>query len=92
MASIIHNVLNPWSASKIPSLAGKVAVVTGGNEGIAAAFITELFKHDIAKVIIASNDTARHADAVKHFSKEVGTDVSSKVNLEPYLLFPHKPY
>jgi len=79
MASIVHDMLNPWSASKIPSLTGRVAVVTGGNEGIAAAFITELFKHDIAKVIIASNDTARHKDAVEHFSKEAGKDVSSKV-------------
>jgi len=50
MASMIHDMLNPWSASKIPSLTGRVAVVTGGNEGIAAALIAELFKHDIAKV------------------------------------------
>lgn len=79
MASIIHNVLNPWSASKIPSLVGRVAVITGGNEGIGASFVTELFKHDIAKVIIASNDAARHDDAVKHFSAEAGKDVSDKV-------------
>lgn len=50
MAQMIHDMLNPWSASKIPSLTGRVAVVTGGNEGIAAAFIAELFKHDVAKV------------------------------------------
>lgn len=79
MASMIQDMLNPWSASKIPSLTGRVAVVTGGNEGIAAAFITELFKHDIAKVIILSNDRARHAEAVKHFSTEAGKDVSSQV-------------
>lgn len=47
---MIHDMLNPWSASKIPSLSGRVAVVTGGNEGIAAAAIAEFFKHDIAKV------------------------------------------
>lgn len=79
MASVIHNVLNPWSASKIPSLVGRVAVITGGNEGVGASFVTELFKHDIAKVIIASNDAERHGDAVKHFSKEAGKDVSNKV-------------
>lgn len=73
------NILNPWSASKIPSLAGKVAVITGGNEGIGAAFTTELLKNGLSKVFIASNDPLRHDDAVKHFSKEVGSDVSDKV-------------
>jgi hypothetical protein len=60
MTSTLHNMLNPWSAEKIPNLTGRVAVVTGGNEGIAAAFITECFKHGLEKVIILSNDAARH--------------------------------
>ncbi|CAG8978813.1 hypothetical protein HYALB_00012213 [Hymenoscyphus albidus] len=79
MAQIISDMLNPWDATKIPDLSGKVAVVTGGNEGIGAAFCTELLKNNIFKVIIASNDAARHKDAMKHFSKEAGKDVSSKV-------------
>lgn len=76
---MLHNVLNPWSASKIPSLAGKVAVVTGGNEGIGAAFTAQLLKNGISKVIIASNDAARYKEAEAYFSKESGHDVSSKV-------------
>lgn len=76
---MLQSILNPWSASKIPSLAGKVAVLTGGNEGIGAAFTSELLKHGISKVIIASNDAARHKDALTYFNKEVGHDVSSKV-------------
>ncbi|CAG8953741.1 hypothetical protein HYFRA_00006631 [Hymenoscyphus fraxineus] len=79
MAQTISDMLNPWDATKIPDLSGKVAVVTGGNEGIGAAFCTELLKNNIFKVIIASNDAARHKDAMKHFSKEAGKDVSSKV-------------
>lgn len=79
MAQTIPDVLNPWSADKIPDLSGKVAVVTGGNEGIGASFCTELFKHNISKVIILSNDAARHQQAVTHFTKEAGKDVSSKV-------------
>lgn len=79
MAEMLHNILNPWSASKIPSLAGKVAVITGGNEGIGAAVTTQLLKNGIAKVIIASNDAARYKAAEEHFSKEAGHDVSSKV-------------
>jgi WW domain-containing oxidoreductase len=79
MTEMLHNVLNPWSASKIPSLAGKVAVLTGGNEGIGAAFTSELLKHGISKVIIASNDAARHQQALKYFNQEAGQDVSSKV-------------
>lgn len=79
MASLVHDLLNPWNASKIPSQTGKVCVITGGNEGIGAAFVTELFKNGIAKVIIASNDAARHQEAVEHFSKEAGKDVSSQV-------------
>ncbi|CCG84412.1 protein of unknown function [Taphrina deformans PYCC 5710] len=79
MTEMLHNIMNPWSASKIPSLAGKVAVITGGNEGIGAAFTTELFKNGISKVIIASNDAARYKEAEAHFSKEAGHDVSSKL-------------
>lgn len=79
MAQLIKDMLNPWSADKIPDLSGKVAVVTGGNEGIGAAFCTELLKHNIFKVIIASNDAARHKDALAYFSKEAGKDVSSNV-------------
>lgn len=78
-AAGIPNILNPWSADKIPDLSGKVAVVTGGNEGIGASFCTELFKHNISKVFILSNDAARHQEAVTHFSKEAGKDVSSQV-------------
>ncbi|KAJ4406815.1 hypothetical protein N0V82_010041 [Gnomoniopsis sp. IMI 355080] len=77
MAQVITDMLNPWSADKIPDLSDKVAVVTGGNEGIAAAFCTELFKHNVSKVIIVSNDAARHKDAVAHFTKESGRDLVS---------------
>lgn len=79
MASIISNVLNPWTASKIPSLAGKCAVITGANEGIGAAFTTELLRNDIAKVIILGNDPARHPEAKAYWNKETGTDVSQRV-------------
>jgi len=79
MAEMLHNVLNPWSASKIPSLYGKVAVITGGNEGIGAAFTAQLLKNGAAKVIIASNDAARHKDALAYFNEVSGSDVSSKV-------------
>jgi NAD(P)-dependent dehydrogenase (short-subunit alcohol dehydrogenase family) len=71
--------LNPWSTSKIPSLVGKVAVLTGGNEGIGAAFTTELLKHGISKVIIVSNDSARHQGVLADFKEKADNDVSSKV-------------
>jgi len=76
---MLHNVMNPWSASKIPSLVGKVAVITGGNEGIGAAFTSQLLKNGISKVIIASNDAARYKAAEEYFNKEAGHDVSSKL-------------
>jgi len=79
MSNILKNIGLPWSAEKIPSLTGKVAVITGGNEGIGAAFVTELFKHDISKVFILSNDAARHQEAVAHFNKESQKDVSNQV-------------
>jgi len=79
MTEILHNLMNPWSASKIPSLVGKVAVITGGNEGIGAAWTAQLLKNGISKVIIASNDAARYKEAEEYFSKEAGHDVSSKV-------------
>jgi WW domain-containing oxidoreductase len=79
MAAMLQNMLNPWNASKIPSLVGKVAVLTGGNEGIGGAFTAELLKHGISKVIIVSNDSARHQGALANFKEETDYDVSSKV-------------
>lgn len=79
MAEMLHNIINPWSASKIPSLAGKIAVITGGNEGIGAAFTAQLLKNGVTKIIIASNDVARHKNAQEYFSAEAGHDVFAKV-------------
>lgn len=66
----------------MPSLNGKIAVVTGGNSGIGYS-TAERFKKDGATVII----TGRHADRVKEAADRLGVtglvaDVNSVANIQ----------
>jgi NAD(P)-dependent dehydrogenase (short-subunit alcohol dehydrogenase family) len=74
MTTYASMILNPWSASKIPSLAGKVAVVTGGGEGIGAAFVHALLKNSISKVFLVSNDPERYEQVKEQWKKDTGAD------------------
>jgi len=48
-----------WNpSSEIPSLAGKVVLVTGGNAGIGAAFVRAIASHDPAALYLCCRKTA----------------------------------
>jgi NAD(P)-dependent dehydrogenase (short-subunit alcohol dehydrogenase family) len=51
-----------WQAADIPSLSGRVAVVTGGNAGLGYYTALELARHG-ARVILACRDTDKGAGA-----------------------------
>ncbi|MEA2207383.1 MAG: hypothetical protein QOE77_4159, partial [Blastocatellia bacterium] len=69
-----------WSAAQLPSLAGRTALVTGGNSGIGWHTCLELARHG-ARVRLASRDPGRGQDAVRRIRELVpGADV------EPVLL------
>ena len=65
-----------WTASDIPDLEGRRAIVTGGNGGLGYRIALELARHG-ARTVIASRDTAKGEDAAGRIRGEVPTaDVS----------------
>lgn len=63
----------------IPDLTGKVAVVTGGSQGIGLGITAHLLSHNPAKIIVVANK-AEHFEEAKDFLKDFG-DVS-RVSLQ----------
>jgi NAD(P)-dependent dehydrogenase (short-subunit alcohol dehydrogenase family) len=62
--------MTPWTAEEIPSLAGRLALVTGANSGL--GFETSLgLARSGARVVLACRDQARGADALDRLHREV---------------------
>jgi NAD(P)-dependent dehydrogenase (short-subunit alcohol dehydrogenase family) len=59
-----------WTATQMPRLGGRVAVVTGGNSGIGRATATELARHG-ARVMLACRDIER--------GKQAADDIRNRV-------------
>lgn len=62
-----------WDASRIPSLAGKVAVVTGANSGIGYVTALELARMR-AHVVLACRNPARGKDAERRIREELANE------------------
>ena len=59
-----------WTADEIPSVAGKLAIVTGSNSGIGYHTALELARNG-ASVILACRNPAKGAEALKRLKTEV---------------------
>ncbi|KAF2800476.1 retinol dehydrogenase 12 [Melanomma pulvis-pyrius CBS 109.77] len=68
-----------FSLSLVPDLSGKVAVVTGGSEGIGYGCTHTLLSHNISKLFILSKEAAIVKDAKKAIASELGEEASNKV-------------
>lgn len=72
-----------FSLDEVPDLSGKVAVVTGGSEGIGYGCTHTLLKHNIKKLFILSNDQAEDKEmaekAKKAIAEEMGQETANKV-------------
>ncbi|XXG99445.1 hypothetical protein Hte_005784 [Hypoxylon texense] len=67
-----------FSLDDVPDLTGKVAVVTGGSEGIGFGCTHTLLKHNIAKIYILSlsDDVVKGAKGA--IAKELGEDMANR--------------
>ena len=68
-----------FSLEQVPNLEGKVAVVTGGSEGIGYGCTHTLLSHGIKKLFIISVSEDVIDDALKAIAKEMGDETAKKV-------------
>jgi NAD(P)-dependent dehydrogenase (short-subunit alcohol dehydrogenase family) len=65
----MHMSPTPWNADRIPDLAGKTLIVTGGNSGLGYQTARELARHR-ARVLIACRNPEKARDAVGRLRDE----------------------
>lgn len=68
-----------FSLEEVPDLSGKVAVVTGGSEGIGYGCTHTLLSHNIEKLFIISMSKDIAEDAIKAIKEEMGEDKANRV-------------
>ncbi|KAI9722224.1 MAG: hypothetical protein M1812_001696 [Candelaria pacifica] len=68
-----------FSLEQVPDLSGKVAIVTGGSEGIGYGCSHTLLKHNIKKLFILSVSKDVVDGATAAISKELGEEAANKV-------------
>jgi len=69
-----------FSLDDVPDLSGKVAVVTGGSEGIGYGCTYTLLKHNIAKLYVLSVEPEVVEGAKDAIAKELGQDAANKTH------------
>ncbi|KAA6412859.1 MAG: hypothetical protein FRX48_03852 [Lasallia pustulata] len=68
-----------FSLEQVPNLEGKVAVVTGGSEGIGFGCTHTLLSHGIKKVFVVSLSKDVMEESLKAIAKEMGEETAKKV-------------
>ena len=68
-----------FSLEQVPDLSGRVAIVTGGSEGIGYGCTHTLLSHNIKKLFILSVSQEVVDGAVKSLTEEMGKEVADKV-------------
>ncbi|GAB7340809.1 hypothetical protein MBLNU457_7175t2 [Dothideomycetes sp. NU457] len=75
-----HNAASStFSLDEVPNLQGKVALVTGGSEGIGYGCTHTLLSHGISKLFITSRRDEKAEDALKAIEEEFGAEARNKV-------------
>ncbi|KAK8179255.1 hypothetical protein BC567DRAFT_223870 [Phyllosticta citribraziliensis] len=72
-----------FSLDQVPDLSSKVAVVTGGSEGVGYGCTHTLLSKNISKLFIVSMSEDVAVDAIKAIREEMGEDAASKVEWIP---------
>ncbi|KAF2878332.1 retinol dehydrogenase 12 [Massariosphaeria phaeospora] len=68
-----------FSLEEVPNLSGKVAVITGGTEGIGYGCSHTLLKHNIEKLFIISLSEDIASGAINTLKEQVGEEAAKKV-------------
>lgn len=68
-----------FSLEQVPDLSGKVALITGGSEGIGYGCTHTLLSHNISKLFILSKSEDIVDDAINAIRSEMGEDVAKRV-------------
>ncbi|KAF9731827.1 hypothetical protein PMIN06_007790 [Paraphaeosphaeria minitans] len=68
-----------FSLEQVPDLSGKVAVVTGGSEGIGYGVTHTLLSHNISKLYVVCLEPGIAEDATKAIEKEMGAETARKL-------------
>jgi NAD(P)-dependent dehydrogenase (short-subunit alcohol dehydrogenase family) len=71
-------VLGSFSLEETPDLSGKVAVVTGGSEGIGYGVTYTFLKHGIKKLFVISNEKEVADGANKAIAQELGQEAADR--------------
>lgn len=69
-----------FSLGEVPDLSGKVALVTGGSEGIGYGCTHTLLSKNVSKLFILAKSGDIAADAVNAITKEMGKDKADRVH------------
>ncbi|KAF2002996.1 NAD(P)-binding protein [Amniculicola lignicola CBS 123094] len=70
---------NQFSLDAVPDLTGKVAVVTGGSEGIGYGCTYTLLSHNVSKLFILSQHADVATEAIDAIKKEMGEEKGKRV-------------
>lgn len=74
-----HQLAQPehqFTLDEVPDLTGKIAIVTGGSEGIGLASSATLLKHGVSRIFILSPSPEHAGEALLFFEKELGAPVA----------------
>lgn len=59
-----------YSYADVPSLSGKVILITGANQGLGKAFVGDMLRTDCAKILMACRSEERANDAIEELGKD----------------------
>jgi NAD(P)-dependent dehydrogenase (short-subunit alcohol dehydrogenase family) len=72
-----------FSLEEVPDLTGKVALVTGGSEGIGYGCTHTLLSHNVSKLFILAKSDDIASDAINAIAKEMGQEKADRVVFIP---------
>lgn len=70
-----------FTNDSIPSLTGRVALVTGGNGGIGFTSVVQLALHGAGKVYLAARNPSKASEAVEKIREKHGEQTAARVEV-----------